>query len=229
MFGRPPGEQRIDRTSSRMANLMVAVLMLSLACGPSSPQTGGLQQSPAPCAEEPDQANPGLAQCATLRSSASPSPTPGPVSSPSPAGSPFPDACVIDGQRYCALNPAVTQATIRTTICLVGWTGTIRPPTSLTDHLKVQQLAALNFPDQNVADYEEDHRMPLTLGGNPTDPANLAPELRTRAGGSAEVKDQEEAQLGTSAGPVCKGTRTLADAQTKLVSDWLLPGLAYKR
>ena len=29
------------------------------------------------------------------------------------------------------LNPAVTQATIRTTICTRGWTRTIRPPVSL--------------------------------------------------------------------------------------------------
>jgi hypothetical protein len=213
-----------------MANLIVAVVLLTPACGTNSPQAGGgPQQSPTPCAEEPDQANSGLAQCATLKSSPTPSPTLSPLSSPSPAGSPSADACVIDGQRYCALNPAVTQATIRSTICLAGWTGTIRPPTPLTDHLKVQQLAALNYPDQNVADYEEDHRMPLTLGGNPTDPANLAPELRVHAGGSAEVKDHEEASLGTSTGPVCHGTMTLADAQAKLVSDWLSPGLAYRR
>ena len=39
-----------------------------------------------------------------------------------------------------ALNPAVTQATIRTTICRRGWTRTIRPPVSYTNALKARQL-----------------------------------------------------------------------------------------
>jgi serine protease inhibitor len=38
------------------------------------------------------------------------------------------------------LNPAVTQATIGSTICVMGWTDTIRPPTSYTNALKVQQI-----------------------------------------------------------------------------------------
>src|ERR1035437_3182978 len=35
-----------------------------------------------------------------------------------------------------ALNPAVTQATIGMTICVSGWTTTVRPPTSYTTPLK---------------------------------------------------------------------------------------------
>ena len=34
------------------------------------------------------------------------------------------------------LNPDVTQANIRSTICRHGWTSTIRPPSSYTDALK---------------------------------------------------------------------------------------------
>ena len=41
-----------------------------------------------------------------------------------------------------ALNPAVTQATIRTTICVSGWTATIRPPVSYTAPLKLAQMRA---------------------------------------------------------------------------------------
>src|SRR3712207_3940055 len=40
-----------------------------------------------------------------------------------------------------ALNPDVTQATIGSTICVRGWTRTIRPPSSYTSALKVEQLA----------------------------------------------------------------------------------------
>src|SRR2546423_2086026 len=38
------------------------------------------------------------------------------------------------------LNPDVTQANIATTICVSGWTKTIRPPTSYTNELKLKQM-----------------------------------------------------------------------------------------
>src|SRR5205807_8666163 len=41
-----------------------------------------------------------------------------------------------------ARNPSVTQATIRRTICVRGWTRTVRPPTSYTNGLKLKQMPA---------------------------------------------------------------------------------------
>ena len=38
------------------------------------------------------------------------------------------------------LNPDVTQANIDTTVCVHGWTKTIRPPTSYTNDLKRKQM-----------------------------------------------------------------------------------------
>src|SRR4051794_16847852 len=38
------------------------------------------------------------------------------------------------------LNPDVTQATIATTICVHGWTRTVRPPSSYTGDLKLRQM-----------------------------------------------------------------------------------------
>ena len=75
-------------------------------------------------------------------------------------------------------NPAVTQATIRTTVCVPGWTAKIRPPASYTNALKIRQLHAAGL---DPAAYEEDHLMPLALGGAPRDPANLKPILWKRA------------------------------------------------
>src|SRR6266498_802637 len=72
------------------------------------------------------------------------------------------------------LNPAVTQATIRTTICVAGWTARIRPPASYTSALERRQIRELGLPG-TAADYEEDHLMPLALGGAPRDPKNLRP------------------------------------------------------
>ena len=40
------------------------------------------------------------------------------------------------------LNPDVTQATIGSTICVQGWTRSIRPPTEYTNALKLRQMGS---------------------------------------------------------------------------------------
>lgn len=105
------------------------------------------------------------------------------------------------------LNPDVTQANIRSTICRRGWTETIRPPTSYTNGLKRKQMRQYGEPG-SLSDYQEDHLISLELGGNPTDPRNLWPEPYPRA---SEV-DQIENQLNAE---VCSGQLTLAEAQQR--------------
>src|SRR5947209_3037701 len=85
---------------------------------------------------------------------------------------PLPDPACTPG----ALNPDVTQSTIGSTICVSGWTATIRPSTSYTNKLKVQGIADYGYTDTSLSDYEEDHFLPLELGGAPKDPKNLWPE-----------------------------------------------------
>ncbi len=103
------------------------------------------------------------------------------------------------------VNPDVTQATIRQTICVRGWTETVRPPTSYTNDLKQRGLAQYGLHGPLSA-FQEDHLISLELGGNPTDPRNLWPEPYPRA---AEV-DKIENQLNDA---VCSGRLTLAQAQ----------------
>src|SRR3989442_704664 len=74
-------------------------------------------------------------------------------------------------------NPQVTQANIQQTICVRGWTDTIRPSKSYTDKLKQQQLQAARYTDKTPAHYEEDHFISLELGGQPLDSKNLWPEM----------------------------------------------------
>src|SRR5438552_18861135 len=62
-----------------------------------------------------------------------------------------------------ALNPDVTPATIRQTICSRGWTATIRPASSFTSALKLEQMRQYGFAG-GPADYEEDHFISLELG-----------------------------------------------------------------
>ena len=101
-----------------------------------------------------------------------------------------------------ALNPAVTQASIRATVCRSGWTATIRPPASYTNTLKRRQLPK----GADLKAYEEDHLIPLALGGAPRDPANLRPIPLDRAKRDDVVETRLHRQL-------CAGTITLAQAR----------------
>lgn len=119
-----------------------------------------------------------------------------------------------------AFNPDVTQSTIDQTICVPGWTKTVRPPASYTTALKNQQK--VDYGEQNIsnADLEEDHLVPLELGGAPKDPNNLWPQPRAAAGlggGTAEDKDKVENSLKEQ---VCSGAMTLDAARQKIVNDW---------
>jgi hypothetical protein len=107
----------------------------------------------------------------------------------------------------------VTQNNIRTTICVSGYTATVRPPASYTNPLKVRQIVEYGYADKNVRDYEEDHLIPLELGGDPRDPRNLWPE----PGHSPNPKDSIEGKLHRL---VCAGTMTLAQAQNRIRTNW---------
>jgi hypothetical protein len=122
-----------------------------------------------------------------------------------------------------ALNPDVTQATIGSTICVSGWTATIRPDSSYTDGLKITQMAAYAYADTSTAAYEEDHLIPLELGGAPADPRNLWPEpyaaaLADGRSTGARVKDEFENELKRQ---VCAGAMALAVAQAEVGVHWV--------
>ena len=117
-----------------------------------------------------------------------------------------PGAIVADPSRTPGvLNPDVTQATIRSTICTHGWTATIRPPVEYTNALKRTQMRAYGETGPASA-YQEDHLISLELGGDPTDPRNLWPEPYPRA---ADV-DRIENELNAA---VCGDRLSLRDAQ----------------
>jgi hypothetical protein len=105
------------------------------------------------------------------------------------------------------LNPNVTQANIRSTICRRGWTETIRPPTTYTDALKRKQMRQYGETG-SLSDYQEDHLISLELGGNPTDPRNLWPEPYPRAAAVDQIENELNAE-------VCSGQLTLAQAQQR--------------
>lgn len=113
-----------------------------------------------------------------------------------------------------AVNPDVTDDTIASTICRPGWTRTVRPPAAYTAALKRRQIAAYGYyAGKSLASYEEDHLIPLELGGAPKDPRNLWPE----AGASPNPKDRVEDAAKRA---VCRHGLTLAAARQGIASDW---------
>ncbi len=117
-----------------------------------------------------------------------------------------------------ATNPNVNQGNIQSTICARGWTGTIRPSSSWTGSLKVDQMAAWEITG-NRSNIEEDHLVSLELGGAPKDSRNLWPEK----GGIPNPKDRLENHLKDL---VCSNQLSLADAQVAIATNWVQ---AYKQ
>jgi hypothetical protein len=115
-----------------------------------------------------------------------------------------------------ATNSAVTQDTIKQTICVSGYTATIRPSTSYTNNLKTQQIIAYGYSDTSMSDYEEDHFIPLEIGGSADSAANLWPEPYNITYG-AKAKDKVENYLHAQ---ICNGGLTLADAQKEMQANW---------
>ena len=122
-------------------------------------------------------------------------------------GDPLQDPACTPG----AVDTAVTQANIQSTICVTGYTDTVRPPTSLTDPAKLQSMAAYSSPG-SASVYEYDHLVPLELGGS-SDVRNLWPETHA----SSYTKDGVENRLNNV---VCSRQVTLAAAQQAIATDW---------
>lgn len=119
-----------------------------------------------------------------------------------------------------AVNPEITQQNIHDTICNPRWsTRSIRPEAGYTNRLKNEQIEEYGYSDSRKKDYEEDHFIPLELGGNPTDPKNLWPEpFETSVpDGGAHSKDKVENYLHAE---VCSGSLTLDQAQHEITEDW---------
>jgi hypothetical protein len=157
---------------------------------------------------------PGLARSTASSHVVQPQPAPGACHARGIGPFSLPDAGCTPG----AIDPAVTQANLRRTICRAGYSASVRPPESVTAHEKRASLAA--YGDRGALhDYEYDHLVSLELGGARNDPRNLWPE----PGASPNRKDVLENRLHRR---VCDHQMTLAAAQIAIARDWVT---AYRR
>lgn len=111
------------------------------------------------------------------------------------------------------LNPAVTQETINQTICVHGWTKTVRPPVAYTGSIKRRMMAEIGVPPEGEEDITLDHRIPLALGGSPDDRRNfiLQPD--------DESKDKDRVEVCLSR-TVCAGKVSLEQARMAIWNNW---------
>jgi len=114
-----------------------------------------------------------------------------------------------------AIDPRVTQDNIDSTICVSGYTKTVRPSTSVTGPIKLQVMQEYGFTD-STSNYELDHLIPLELGGAPSDVKNLWPEPYY-TNPSSYNKDSFENYLHDQ---VCSGAIDLKTAQDEIATNW---------
>lgn len=97
-------------------------------------------------------------------------------------------------------------------VCTPGYAASVRPPTSYTGPLKREQMAAYHATGPPSA-YQEDHLIPLELGGSPRSPSNLWPQpIRY-----AHAKDRVENLLHRL---VCDHVISLWAARGLIATDW---------
>jgi len=118
-------------------------------------------------------------------------------------------------------DPRCTPGAIRSgvplaTICTYGYSRSVRPPESYTEPLKLRQMRAYHLPG-SPRDYEEDHLVPLSIGGARRNPANLWPQPRSGPY-NAEQKDEHETWAARMA---CAGRIPLRRLQHEMAADWI--------
>jgi hypothetical protein len=110
-----------------------------------------------------------------------------------------------------AVDPAVTQGNLRSTICHPGYTKTVRPSSSRTGKFKYE-VAYPAYGEPHSKKTELDHLVSLELGGA-NDAANLWPEYPP----TPNPKDKVENALHAA---VCDGKVTLKAAQNAIAANW---------
>lgn len=112
------------------------------------------------------------------------------------------------------IDPRVTQENIYQTICVSGYTRTVRPSSSKMRRMKLESMAEYGVAEKDPGGFEYDHLISLQLGGSPSDERNLWPEPDD----APNPKDAIEGRLHDL---VCEGEISLAEAQERIAQNWL--------
>lgn len=119
----------------------------------------------------------------------------------------------VNGLPDSECTPGAVRTADTDSICHSGGTRQFRPPSSFTRAFKRQQIVAYGYTDTNPADYEEDHLIPLEIGGAGSDPRNLWPEPHNTSFDKDKVENWLHRQI-------CSGAMTPTEAQRGIGADW---------
>jgi len=111
------------------------------------------------------------------------------------------------------LNASVRKETLSQTICMRGYTRTIRPPATITNTIKYEMLRKKGYTISAMHDFILDHKIPLSLGGAPNNLDNFMLQSEEES----KSKDRVELCLSKS---VCAGRLSLDEAQKEIWRDW---------
>ena len=102
------------------------------------------------------------------------------------------------------------------TICVSGYTKTVRPGTRYTNGVKAKRIRETGIEASRISDYQLDHLVPLAVGGRPRKLSNLM--LQPWYGeNSATEKDRLEVRLQHL---VCSHRISLDAAQYCIAENW---------
>lgn len=130
-----------------------------------------------------------------------------------PVDDPRNGSCIQTDRACLALNPDVSQDTLKQTVCSPGYTKSVRPASSYTHAVKLRLLREAGLDPSRAGEFELDHIVPLVLGGHPRKLSNLA----LQPWDEATTKDLLEVRLQRQ---VCGGQMSLFAAQACIAADW---------
>ena len=114
------------------------------------------------------------------------------------------------------LNPAVTPETVQKTICVPAYAASVSP-SAAEDRTVTHQLMQRSGNDTALsASFALDRRVPVELGGNPTERANL----QLLEWGGEYGMQRKQALVRRLLLNVCEGRMSLRDAQAAIYPDW---------
>ena len=120
-----------------------------------------------------------------------------------------------DPNSWRTYNPVVTQETIQQTICVPGYTASVRPPYYVTSVIKKRLLEARGMTWDDAKNVELDHIISLSIGGEPGD-AEHTSNFQLQPWPEAKRKDRLEL---VEMQCVCDGIVTLDEAR-KDMENW---------
>ena len=117
------------------------------------------------------------------------------------------------GAETLPVNPNVTPENIDLTICVKGFSHSIRPPWQFTNSIKHRLLDEAGIPSEAIHEYVLDHVINIAIGGAPDDPRNLRLQPR-------EESLQKDRAENRAHDLVCTHRLGLREAQRIMWSDW---------